>query len=154
MTCTWRFYHECWDVTAFGVSAENVEDKEYTVSIQPPVYIAHSLWHMDIWTSKHGHDHPQYILYSNCRWHTTFFFKVCKSVHHHSTIQINHQPDATIFLSIFWRLFTAQQVSVVFPPIIRSSMTAVAASGFTFVSWWQSSYTFYIQDVLKFKCKI
>jgi hypothetical protein len=26
----------------------------------------------------------------------------------------------------------------VFPPIIRSSMTAVAGSGFTFVSWWQS----------------
>jgi hypothetical protein len=26
----------------------------------------------------------------------------------------------------------------IFPPIIRSSMTAVAASGFTFVSWWQS----------------
>ena len=25
-----------------------------------------------------------------------FFFKVCKSVHHR-TIQINHQPDATIF---------------------------------------------------------
>jgi len=25
----------------------------------------------------------------------------------------------------------------VFPPIIRSSMTTVAASGFTFVSWWQ-----------------
>ena len=24
-------------------------------------------------------------------------FKVCKSVHHHSTIQIDHQPDATIF---------------------------------------------------------
>jgi hypothetical protein len=23
-------------------------------------------------------------------------FKVCKSVHHH-TIQINHQPDATVF---------------------------------------------------------
>ena len=37
-----------------------------------------------------------------------------------------------------WRLFTAQHVSGVFPPIIRSSMTAVAASGFTFVSWWQS----------------
>jgi hypothetical protein len=33
------------------------------------------------------------------------------------------------------RLFTAQHVSGVFPPIIRSSMTAVAASGFTFVSW-------------------
>ena len=37
-----------------------------------------------------------------------------------------------------WRLFTAQHVSGVFPPIIRSSVTAVAASGFTFVSWWQS----------------
>ena len=37
-----------------------------------------------------------------------------------------------------WRLFTAQRVSGVFPPIIRSSMTAVAASGFTFISWWQS----------------
>jgi hypothetical protein len=37
-----------------------------------------------------------------------------------------------------WRLFTAQHVSGVFPPIIRSSMTAVSASGFTFVSWWQS----------------
>jgi len=36
-----------------------------------------------------------------------------------------------------WRLFTAQHVSGVFPPIIRNSMTAVAASGFTFVSWWQ-----------------
>jgi hypothetical protein len=37
-----------------------------------------------------------------------------------------------------WRLFTAQHVSGVVPPIIRSPMTAVAASGFTFVSWWQS----------------
>ena len=37
-----------------------------------------------------------------------------------------------------WRLFTAQHVSGVSPSIIRSSMTAVAASGFTFVSWWQS----------------
>ena len=37
-----------------------------------------------------------------------------------------------------WRLFTAQHVSGIFQPIIRSSMTAVAASGFTFVSWWQS----------------
>jgi hypothetical protein len=39
---------------------------------------------------------------------------------------------------LFWRLFTAQHVSGAFPPIIRSSTTAVAASGFTFVSWWQS----------------
>ena len=40
--------------------------------------------------------------------------------------------------SLSWRLLTDQHVSGVFPPIIRSSMTAVAASGFTFVSWWQS----------------
>jgi hypothetical protein len=38
-----------------------------------------------------------------------------------------------------WRLFTAQHVSGVFSPIIRGSMTVVAASGITFLSWWQSS---------------
>ena len=42
------------------------------------------------------------------------------------------------FSLLSWRLFTAQDVSGIFPPIIRSSMTAVAASGFTFVSWWES----------------
>jgi len=42
------------------------------------------------------------------------------------------------FSLLSWRLFTAQHVSGVFPAIIRSSMTGVAASGFTFVSWWQS----------------
>jgi hypothetical protein len=41
------------------------------------------------------------------------------------------------FSLLSWRLFTAQHVSGVFPLIIKSSMTAVAASGFTFVSWWQ-----------------
>ena len=43
-----------------------------------------------------------------------------------------------LFNLLSWRLFTAQHVSGVFPPIIRSSMTSVAASGFTFVLWWQS----------------
>jgi len=38
-----------------------------------------------------------------------------------------------------WRLFTAQHVSGVSPPIIRSSVTAMAASGSTFVSRWYSS---------------
>jgi len=42
------------------------------------------------------------------------------------------------FFSLLSRsLFTSQHVSGVLPPIIRSSMTAVAASGFAFVSWWQ-----------------
>jgi hypothetical protein len=40
------------------------------------------------------------------------------------------------FSLLSWRLFTSQHVSGVFPPIIISSMTAVAVSGFTFVSWW------------------
>jgi hypothetical protein len=34
------------------------------------------------------------------------------------------------FTLLSWRLFTSQHVSGVFPPIIRSSMTAVAASVF------------------------
>jgi hypothetical protein len=42
------------------------------------------------------------------------------------------------FLLLSWLLFTAQHVSGVFPPFIRSSMTAVAASSFTFLSQWHS----------------
>jgi hypothetical protein len=39
-----------------------------------------------------------------------------------------------LFYSLLsWRLFTAQHVLGVFPPIIRNSMTAEAASGFTFM---------------------
>jgi hypothetical protein len=37
-----------------------------------------------------------------------------------------YYPDVYLQLNMFWG---------VFPPIIRSSMTAVAASGFAFVSW-------------------
>ena len=50
-------------------------------------------------------------------------------------IEINYQTDATIFQFIIPTFFKAQHVSGVFPPIIRSLMTAVAASGFTLVSW-------------------
>jgi hypothetical protein len=40
-------------------------------------------------------------------------------------IQINHQPYATAFQFIFWRLFTAERISGVFPPIIsRASWPA------------------------------
>jgi len=65
-------------------------------------------------------------------------FKACKSVHHRK-IQINHQPDATIFQFIILTFIYSSTYFGRFPsPIIRSSMTAVAASGFTFVSWCQS----------------
>ena len=37
---------------------------------------------------------------------------------------------------ITWSLFTAQHVSGVFTPIIRSSTTAVATSGCTVGTWW------------------
>jgi len=37
---------------------------------------------------------------------------------------------------IIWRLFTGQRVSGVLTLIIKSSTTAVAASGFTFGAWW------------------
>jgi hypothetical protein len=85
--------------------------------------------------------------YVACLWHVAFNewgiayssrreFKVCKSVHHH-TIQINHPLDATISsVLLSWRLFTTQHVSGVLMPVIRSSTTAIAASDFTFVSWW------------------
>jgi len=55
---------------------------------------------------------------------------------HHRTIQINHQPDATVSQFIILTFVYSSKISGVFPPIISSSMTAVAASGFTFVSWW------------------
>jgi len=53
------------------------------------------------------------------------------------TIQINHQPDAKIFQFIILTFIYSSKCFGRSPPIIRSSMTAVKASGFTFVSWWQ-----------------
>jgi hypothetical protein len=54
----------------------------------------------------------------------------------HHTIQINHQLDATISpVFLPWHLFTAQHVLGVLTSIIRSSTTAVAASGFTVGVW-------------------
>jgi len=49
-----------------------------------------------------------------------------------------HRVAIQLQLNISYHItsFTAQHVSGVLPPIIRSSMIAVAASGFTFVSWW------------------
>jgi hypothetical protein len=55
-------------------------------------------------------------------------FEFYKSVHHRA-IQINHQPDATIFQFIILAFIYSSTCFGLFPPIIRSSMTAVAASG-------------------------
>ena len=49
--------------------------------------------------------------------------------------QINHEPNATIFQFIILTFIYSSTCFGRFPPIIRSSMTAVAASGFTIVSW-------------------
>jgi len=50
---------------------------------------------------------------------------------HHRTIQINHQPDETVFQFIILTFIYSSTCSGVFPPIIRSSMTGVADPGFT-----------------------
>jgi hypothetical protein len=56
-----------------------------------------------------------------------------------SGIEVNHQFNSnkspTKFNS-FSSLFTAQHASGIPTPIIRSSTTAVAASGFTVGAWW------------------
>jgi hypothetical protein len=65
---------------------------------------------------------------------TFFFFLFFMSVHHR-TIEINHQHDATVFQFIMLTFVYSSTCSGHFPPIIRSLVTAVAASAFTFVSW-------------------
>jgi len=51
-------------------------------------------------------------------------------------IQINHQLDTKISPVYYLTFTTAQHVSGVLMPIIRSSTTAVAASGFIVRAWW------------------
>jgi hypothetical protein len=53
---------------------------------------------------------------------------ICKSKHHR-TIQIDNQPDATIFQFIILTLIYNSTCFGLLPPIIISSTTAVAASG-------------------------
>jgi hypothetical protein len=61
-------------------------------------------------------------------WHRSFTFNSNKSPTRCNNFSV-YYPDVSLQLNMF---------PGVFPPIIRSSMTAVAASGFTFLSWWQS----------------
>jgi hypothetical protein len=50
---------------------------------------------------------------------------------------MNQQTNAAInYRFIVCRLDTAQHVLGVLTPIVRSSTTAVAASGFTVGTWW------------------
>jgi hypothetical protein len=87
-----------------------------------------------------------YSLYNMC-WSTfvvgglflflqpLFEFKVCKSMHHH-TIQINQPTRCSNLSSLLLDIYVQLNVSGILTPIIRSSTTALAASGFTFRAWW------------------
>jgi hypothetical protein len=60
-------------------------------------------------------------------------FKVCKSVHPRK-IQMNHQPDAKIFQFIILTFIYSSTCFGRSSAHHQELMTAVAASGFTFVS--------------------
>jgi hypothetical protein len=68
--------------------------------------------------------------------HTLSLWILFITRHSSLSIQITQPTRYNNLSFITWCLFTAQHVSGVLTPIIRSSTTAVAASGFTFGAWW------------------
>ena len=97
-------------------------------------------WHWNTIVNIKGQCAHRFLasLQAHYLWNYFVIFKVCKSVHHR-TIQINHQPHATIFQFI---ILTFIHSSTCFGRFSRPSSGAQwlqrPASGFTFVSWWQS----------------
>jgi len=58
-------------------------------------------------------------------------FKIFKSLYHR-TIEINHQPDATVFQFLILMFIYNSKCFGCFPVHHQELMTAVAASGFTY----------------------
>jgi len=61
-------------------------------------------------------------------------FKVCKSVHHR-TIQIIHQPNATIFQFIILTFIYSSTCFGCFPAHHQELNDCSGSPGFAFVSW-------------------
>jgi hypothetical protein len=83
---------------------------------------------------RHGIYPLQSCSVTNGQKENSFHFVDLDVVNFNSNKSPTRYNNFLILLS--WRLFTAQHVSGDLTPIIKSSTTAVAASGFTVGAWW------------------